>query len=101
LLFGSQTLLGQNLIYAKRAREHLDENGTSFCVRKDTFYEKLDALKSSKKKESKLTVFIDDQFCDKAKNWLKNDSKNEAEFGLSESSGQFKITTSCPNTDKL
>jgi hypothetical protein len=54
----------------------------TFCVSKDTFYEKLDAQKSSKKKESKLTVFIDDQFYDKAKNWLKNDSKNKAEFGL-------------------
>ena len=54
----------------------------TFCVSKDMFYEKLDAQKSSKKKESKLTVFIDDQFYDKAKNWLKNDSKNEAEFGL-------------------
>ena len=77
------------LNYAKCAHAHLDGNGTSrkqwkltFCVRKDTFYEKLDALKSSKKKESKLTVFIDDQFYDKAKTWLKNDSKKEAEFGL-------------------
>ena len=43
----------------------------TFCVRKDTFYEKLDALKSSKKKESKLTVFIDDQFYDKAKKLAK------------------------------
>ena len=58
----SQTHLGQNLIYAKCAHAHLYENGTRslkakkamesvlFCVTKVTVYEKLDALKGSKKK---------------------------------------------------
>ena len=46
-----------------------------FCVAKDTFYEKLDALKVSKKSNSKLTVFIDDEFYENAKNWLKNEAR--------------------------
>ena len=46
-----------------------------FCVSKDTFYEKLDALKGSKKSNSKLTVFIDDEFYENAKNWtIQNDN---------------------------
>lgn len=53
-----------------------------FCVAKDTFYEKLDSLKGSKKSNSKLTVFIDDEFYENAKNWLKNESKNHEQFGL-------------------
>ena len=53
-----------------------------FCVAKDTFYEKLDALKGSKKSNSKLTVFIDEEFYENAKNWLKNESKNHEQFGL-------------------
>lgn len=56
--------------------------GVLFCVAKDTFYEKEDALKGSKKSNSKLTVFIDDEFYENAKNWLKNESKNHEEFGL-------------------
>ena len=53
-----------------------------FCVAKDTFYEKLDALKGSKKSNSKLTVFIDDEFYENAKTWLKNESKNHEQCGL-------------------
>ena len=53
-----------------------------FCVAKDTFYEKLDALKGFKKSNSKLTVFIDDEVYENAKNWLKNESKNHEQFGL-------------------
>lgn len=58
--------------------------GVPFCVAKDTFYEKLDALKGSKKSNSKLTVFIDDEFYENAKNWLKNEPKNHKQFGLTE-----------------
>ena len=53
-----------------------------FCVAKDMFYEKLDALKDSKKSNSQLTVFIDDEFYENAKNWLTNESKNHEQFGL-------------------
>ena len=53
-----------------------------FCVAKVTVYEKLDALKASKKSNSKLTVFTDDEFYENAKNWLKNESKNHEQFAL-------------------
>ena len=63
-----------------KAKKAMDS--VPFCVAKDTFYEKLDALKGSKKSNSKLTVFIDDEFYENAKNWLKNESKNHEQFGL-------------------
>ena len=38
------------------------------CVAEELFYEKLELLKSSRKgKESNLTVFINDEFYDRAK----------------------------------
>ena len=52
------------------------------CVAKDLFYEKLEAMKSSKKGNSKLTVYIDDEFYQNAKNWLKNENTTHEEFGL-------------------
>ena len=51
-------------------------------VAKDLFYEKLEAMKSSKKGNSKLTVYIDDEFYQNAKNWLKNENTTHEEFGL-------------------
>ena len=51
-------------------------DGVPFCVARDTFYEKSDALKGSKKGNSKLTVFIDNEFYGNDKNWLKKESKN-------------------------
>ena len=53
-----------------------------FCVAKDTLYKKLDALKGSKKSNSKLTVFMGDEFYENAKSWLKNESKNHEQFEL-------------------
>ena len=51
-------------------------------VAKDLFYEKLEPMKSSKKGNSKLTVYIDDEFYQNAKNWLKNENTTHEEFGL-------------------
>ena len=39
-------------------------------------------LKSPKKSNSQLTVFIDDEIYENAKNWLTNESKNHEQFGL-------------------
>ena len=51
-------------------------------VAKDLFYEKLEPMKSSKKGNSKLTVYIDDESYQNAKNWLKNENTTHEEFGL-------------------
>ena len=42
------------------------------CVPREIFYEQLDALKNKQaKKESQITLFIEDSFFDKAKGYLK------------------------------
>ena len=53
------------------------------CVDEELFYEKLESLKASKKgKTSNLTVFVNDEFYDRAKAWLiSSDSKENG--GLS------------------
>ena len=56
---------------------------TSGCVDKVLFYEQLELLKASKKgKSSNLTVFINDEFYDRAKAWLIASDSKESE-GLS------------------
>ena len=43
------------------------------CVNKDTFYQKLDELKASRKtSKSKVNLFIDDELYDKATQYLQN-----------------------------
>ena len=46
------------------------------CVPREIFYEQLDALKNKQaKKESRITLFIEDSFFDKAKAYLKYQTK--------------------------
>ena len=51
-------------------------------VSKDLFYEKLTVVKSSKKGNSKLTAFTDDEFYQNAKTGLKNENTTHEEFEL-------------------
>ena len=53
-------------------------NRTSMeCVSKDAFYQKLEALKQNqRRKASLITLFIDDQFNDSAKEFLKSKAEN-------------------------
>ena len=47
------------------------------CVSKDAFYQKLEALKQNqRRKTSLITLFIDDQFYDSAKEFLKSKAQN-------------------------
>ena len=58
------------------------------CTDETVFYEKLEALKASRKgKESKTTLFISDDFYDNANNWLGQDE------GLFESMSKKDIAT--------
>ena len=47
------------------------------CVSKDAFYQKLEALKQNqRRKTSLITLFIEDQFYDSAKEFLKSKAQN-------------------------
>ena len=53
------------------------------CVAEELFYEKLELVKSSRKgKASNLTVFINNEFYDRAKAWLTAENSKDTE-GLS------------------
>ena len=55
------------------------------CVAEELFYEKLESMKSSRKgKASNLTVYLSDEFYDRAKAWLTAENSKEIE-GLSTS----------------
>ena len=48
------------------------------CVNKTAFYEAVDVLKSQQKtKQSPITVFVEDQFYDKAKQYLKSITEDD------------------------
>ena len=55
------------------------------CVAEELFYEKLESMKSSRKgKASNLTVYLSDEFYDRAKAWLTAENSKDIE-GLSTS----------------
>ena len=56
---------------------------TNNCVAKELFYKQLESLKASKKrKASNLTLFINDEFYERAKAWLISSESNDSQ-GLS------------------
>ena len=61
------------------------------CVTREVFYEKLDALKDKQvKKESQITLFIEDTFFDKAKAFLKY--QTEKQLGIQVEDLEVKLS---------
>ena len=59
-----------------RARNMAEPHVHVPCVQRQIFYEQLDALKNKQtKNESQITLFIEDSFFDKAKAYLKCQTK--------------------------
>ena len=56
------------------------QRGNANCVSQEEFYKEVEELKRQKTKDSKITLYLEDDFFDKAKSFLKEKMVNQLEL---------------------